>query len=45
LAVHTGLFEAELKRLVAAKESPEAAVRFGLLADPVVTAGVHALLP
>lgn len=42
LAVHTGLFEPELRRLVAAADSPAAAVRFGLLADPVVAAGVLA---
>ncbi|MHB1060083.1 MAG: S41 family peptidase [Rhodanobacter sp.] len=45
LAVHTGLFEPELRRLVAAADSPGAAVRFGLLADPVVAAGVLALKP
>ena len=45
LAVHTGLFQSELRRLVAAAGSPEAAVRFGLLADPVVGAGVAALKP
>ncbi len=45
LAVHTGLFEPELRRLVAAADSPVAAVRFGLLADPVVAAGVLALKP
>jgi hypothetical protein len=43
LAVHTGLFESELRRLVAAAQSPEAAARFGLLADPVVVTGVGAL--
>ncbi len=45
LAVHTGLFESELRRMVAAAAAPEAAVRFGLLADPVVVAGIRVLKP
>ncbi len=45
LAVHTVLFESELRRLVAAADSPAAAVRFGLLADPVVVAGALAFKP
>lgn len=45
LAVHTGLFESELRRMVAAAATPEAAVRFGLLADPVVAAGIRVLKP